>query len=213
MDQSNLINSYEGILIKWLEYNYESVFNVSKPIINFEQDLKNCLHFASAVKNYVGATCDKYIGLMKKNCQSEEDCAYNADKLLHMLDHVGISSHFNKRDLSYQSLREIMLFAFYLLQSLPHYIPKSGPIIFECVLGEEVIKEIDLHNPSGKTINYWVSYEGSKDFNIKNAGNIDPDCVRLEPKQKVAYKVKYSSRISSSVEGRLTFTNKKDGNV
>lgn len=76
-----------------------------------------------------------------------------------------------------------------------------------------MIKEIDLVNPSSKTINYWVSYEGSKDFSIKNAGNPDPDCIRIEPRQKIAYKVKFQSRISFSVDGRLTFTNKKDGNV
>lgn len=42
MDASNLVNSQEGILIKWLEYNYEAVFDQPKPIVNFEQDLKNC---------------------------------------------------------------------------------------------------------------------------------------------------------------------------
>jgi len=74
--------------------------------------------------------------------------------------------------------------------------------VFECILGEELIKEIELHNPSSKTINYWVSYEGSKDFNIKNAGNLDYECVKIEPRQKIQFKIKFQSRISSSVEGR-----------
>ena len=30
------------------------------------------------------------------------------------------------------------------MQALPHYIPKGNPIVFSCVLGEEVIKEILL---------------------------------------------------------------------
>lgn len=69
-------------MIKWLEYNYESVFEAAKPIQNFESDLKSCLHFAACVRNYVGKTCDKFVALMKKICQTDEDCAYNADKLL-----------------------------------------------------------------------------------------------------------------------------------
>ena len=33
------------------------------------------------------------------------------------------------------------------------------------------------------------------------------------PKSRIFFKVKFNSRISASVEGRLTFTNKKDGNI
>ena len=33
------------------------------------------------------------------------------------------------------------------------------------------------------------------------------------PKSKLIFKVKFTSRISDSVEGKITFTNKKDGNV
>ena len=59
------------------------------------------MHFAAAIRNYVGKTCDKYINVMKKICNSEEDYTYNAEKLLQMLDDVGIISHFNKKDLFY----------------------------------------------------------------------------------------------------------------
>ncbi len=79
---------------------------------------------------------------------------------------------------------------------MPHYIPKCSPILFECVLGEELVKEIELINPTNKEINYWVSYDGSVDFSIKNAGNIDYDCVKIEPKSKIVYKVKFTSRLS-----------------
>lgn len=68
---------------------------------------------------------------------------------------------------------------------MPNYVPKGNPIIFECVLGDELIKEIELYNPTNKEINYWVSYDGSSDFSIKNAGNIEYETVRLEPKSKI----------------------------
>jgi len=38
------------------------------------------------------------------------------------------------------------------MQALPHYIPKGTPILFTCAVGEEITKEIQLSNPSLKTI-------------------------------------------------------------
>lgn len=59
-----------------------------------------------------------------------------------------------------------------------------------------------MTNPSGKTVSYWVNFDGHTDFNIKNCGNIDEDCVKIEPKQSVIYKVQFKARISIPVEGR-----------
>jgi hypothetical protein len=36
------------------------------------------------------------------------------------------------------------------MNALPHYIPKIPPIIFSCILGEEVVKNIELTNPTTK---------------------------------------------------------------
>lgn len=51
-----------------------------------------------------------------------------------------------------------------LFFSLPHYIPQKDPIVFQCILGEEVIKSIELKNPTQKPISYFVKYEGHPDF-------------------------------------------------
>lgn len=56
-------------------------------------------------------------------------------------------------------------------------------------------------------INYWVKYEGSADF-IKESDN-----VSIKPKSVYKYKIRFISRISKQVTGRLTFTNKKDSNA
>ena len=65
----------------------------------------------------------------------------------------------------------------------------------------------ELSNPTLKTIYYWVKYEGNNDFTPET------DEVRIDPKSIVKFKVKFSSRISKSVGGRITFTNKKEGNA
>lgn len=39
-----MIGEYEGILLRWLEINYEVVFGQQKRILNFDDNLKNCFY-------------------------------------------------------------------------------------------------------------------------------------------------------------------------
>jgi hypothetical protein len=76
-----LYSSYEGIILRWLEVNSEIVLNSTKRLTNFDEDLKNSLVYAACIKNYVGKNSQKILSLMKKNCVSDEDYIYNAEKL------------------------------------------------------------------------------------------------------------------------------------
>jgi hypothetical protein len=60
----------------------------------------------------------------------------------------------------------MLLFLLHLYVYLPFYVPKQEPVTFKCVLGEEVIRAIELTNPSNKTVTYQFRYEGSEDFKI-----------------------------------------------
>jgi hypothetical protein len=71
---------------------------------------------------------------------------------------------FTQNDFIKPSAREMILFIMQLYISLPNYVPKGTPILFSCVLGEEVTKTIELNNPTAKPVSYWVKYEGSPDF-------------------------------------------------
>lgn len=76
-------------------------------------------------------------------------------------------------------------------------------------MGEEVVKSIDLTNPTNKPISYWVKYEGHPDFQLEGE-----EAIKIEPnKVPYHYKIKFTSRISQTVTGRVTFTNKKETNV
>jgi hypothetical protein len=86
----------------------------------------------------------------------------------------------------------MLLFLIQLFFALPHYIPKSQPIVFQCVLGEEVVKSIDLTNSTAKPISYWVKYEGHPDFQLEGE-----ESIKIEPnKVPTHYKIKFTSRIS-----------------
>jgi len=119
---------------------------------------------------------------------------------------IGISTHITPDDILMPSGRELLLFCVQLYQSLPHYIPKAT-IEFPAVLGDLVTKNIELSNPSKSTISYWVKRVGSTDFSIEQ------EEVRIEPGQMQAFPVRFQSRISTEVKGKVIFTNKKEGNV
>ena len=93
-----------------------------------------------------------------------------------------------------------------LYQGLPHYIAKAQ-IEFPAVLGDMVTKNIELSNPSKNPISYWVKLDGCPDFSI------EADSVRIEPGAQLNFPIKFQSRISQQVSGKVIFTNKKEGNV
>jgi len=78
----------------------------------------------------------------------------------------------------------LLLFIIQLYQGLPHYIPKHT-IEFPAVLGDLVIKNIELQNPSKNPVSYWVKLEGSDDFKI------DEDNVTIMPGIPFNFPIKF----------------------
>jgi hypothetical protein len=109
-DHSNFISQGEGLLMRWLDLNFEAVFKLPSRIKNFDQDLQNCLHFAAAIYNYTGKSSDKYFALIRRQCFNDEDCLFNADKIIQMLDDLGIVTHFSKRDFINCNSRDNIIF-------------------------------------------------------------------------------------------------------
>ena len=100
--------------MRWLEINFEICYGTTKRIYNFEEDLKNSLFYAACIKNYVGKNCQKIFAIMRKNCSSDEDYIYNAEKLFQMMDEIGLVTHFSKKDLIYGNARENIVFSIQL---------------------------------------------------------------------------------------------------
>lgn len=70
-----------------------------------------------------------------------------------------------------------------------------------------VTKNVELSNPSKLPISYNVSKIGSADYTIEQT------TVRIEPGQTVPFPIRFQSRISKVVKGKIIFTNKREGNV
>lgn len=113
---------------------------------------------------------------------------------------------------------------------MPHYIPKAT-IEFPAVLGDTVTKNIELSNPSKQPIAYYVKLmpppkDQAQDFSIDISNiKIDPSAgkvedakegvvsIKIEPGQTIPFPIKFKSRISKVVNGKVIFTNKREGNV
>lgn len=70
------------------------------------------------------------------------------------------------------------------------------------------MKNIELTNPTNRTICYSVKMEGSSDFIMDSE-----EQFLIEPKDTFKFRVKFQSRVSETVSARIFFTNKKESNV
>lgn len=102
----------------------------------------------------------------------------------------------------------MVLLVMHLFNTLPNYIPKGIPVVFQCVLGQDCVRYLELVNSTPKPISYWVKYEGVPDFILEGG-----DCFKVEPKFPYKYKIKFVSRVSQPVTGRITFTNKRESTI
>ena len=176
-----------------------------KQLSNFDLDLRDGTVFAALIRSHYGEppALKNFKNVVALN---EQQVVVNARQVVAAIEEIGISTHVNPDDIMTPSGRELLLFCVQLYQSLPHYIPKAT-IEFPAVLGDLVTKNIELSNPSRSTISYWVKRVGSEDFSIEQ------EEVRIEPGMTVAFPVRFQSRISTVVKGKVIFTNKKEGNV
>lgn len=214
MTKSNVYSVSETILLKWMSYHYNLMnpMHGVRQITNFDADLSDSTVFAALIRSHYGdppalKNFRNVVGL--KDPRDHVTILGNARMIIQAIEEIGISTHINAEDITQshgRNGRELLLFCVQLYQSLPHYIPKAT-IEFPAVLGDLVTKNIELSNPSKSAIAYNVMSVGSEDFTIESKE------VRIEPGQTIAFPVRFQSRISTLVKGKVIFTNRKEGNV
>ena len=132
----------------------------------------------------------------------------NYHSLLNILREYGIYTHVKNFQISPNNMnaREVLLFLAMLFQNLQHFYPKDT-IQFSCILGDSVIKSITLMNPTNKILEYSIKYDGSECFTIPQTSND----VKIEPGKELEYPITFKSKISSKVEGKIYFINRRPG--
>jgi len=174
-------------------------------ITNFDTDLQDSTVFAALIRSHYG---DAAALKDFRNIFFEQSTfGLNAECIVNACAQIGITTHITKEDIVEPSARELLLFVVQLYQTLPHYIPKAT-IEFPSVLGDLVTKNIELSNPSKNIISYRVELmPRNSDFSVEQTE------VRIEPGQTVPFPIRFRSRISKQVKGRVIFTDKREGNV
>ena len=157
LEGSNIYSLSENLLLRWLELYTEQMSPVTKPRLqNFSIDLRDSLCYLYLLQAYIGPTLNKFNVNLKPICKNEDDYLFNAEKIINVLHELGLETHLQPKDLAVPTDREMLLFLIHIFNSLGYYIPQKEPIIFSCILGEEVIQFIELINPSPKPVAYWV---------------------------------------------------------
>lgn len=207
---SNVYSKNELILIKWMQLNFDNIFqNQLRQIKNFDEDLKDAYVIYSIISSYF-PKFEETFKQKKKGLLSNVDSKHSNisyDKVFSAMVEYGINTHImNADELLNLNPKEMIIFVTMLYQNLPLFNPKDT-IIFSCILGDEVTKELTLANPSGKKVEYSIKKEGSEDFVIKN-----PQDIKLETATSTyTIYISFKSRIFEDVSGKIYLINKLDG--
>jgi hypothetical protein len=204
---SNVYGVPESLLLKWIGFHYNRL-GPAKPkrFTNFTDDLKD----GSALCCVVQSHCPNFTQPGKplqgflRNPTDKSAAQANANKLLSSLKALGLDMAIEASQITEADPRDMLLIILYLYQNLPQFVPKTT-IEFFGVLGTQIIKSIELRNPSKRPITYRVSLEGCDDFKIST------NKITLEPGVIQSFPVEFVSRFSKTVTARLTFRAMRDG--
>ncbi|CAE7358857.1 CFAP47 [Symbiodinium natans] len=206
---SNVYSMAECILLRWLNFHFWRANKGRYPfrkVCCFDADLEDSVVLAVVIQSHV-PHCQA-VQNMRAQCTSLDHHEENAMHIIAALSEIGLAFPIQVSDIASPQAKDMLLFAMFLFQNLPNYVPKTT-IVFSTMLGVNMTKNIELTNPSKKAITYLVQLVGSSgsDFAIKE------DTIKLEPRQTFSYPVEYCSRFSRLVEDKIMFTSKREGNV
>lgn len=80
--------------------------------------------------------------------------------------------------------------------------------MFSCILGQQIVRTLNLSNKTNRVVSYWVKLEKDEDFKLEGG-----DTIKIEPNSTYAYKIKFISRLSMPVTDRITFMSKREHNI
>ncbi len=204
---SNVYSVSEGILLKWLTYHFTAMAPPQpRRIVNFDRDLRDGAVLCALLQSHVPALASQGRPLygFQRNPTTPEHARQNAERVVAAMRDLGLDLPLSPNRIatpgssSPPDARDMLLLVLYLYQNLPQYLPRTT-IEFAGVLGQTIVKSIELRNPSKSPITYYVTIEGSEDFTIEGQQ------LELAPQATVPFPVEFTSRFSSEVSARLMF--------
>jgi hypothetical protein len=177
-------------------------------LTNFTDDFKDGVPVAQLLISHIPHLETSHFSYFSVSCSTAEQLQGNWRIINAVMSDIYASSAIQvpvDQASAGESSLEILLLLLFLYQTLPHFIPKAS-IDFHGCLHDDVIKHIELTNPSNKSLTYIAKLDGSVDFQL-----VDPSPILLQPKSTAKIPIKFLSRFSRPSSARLTLFTKRMG--
>ncbi|MEW5311269.1 MAG: hypothetical protein WDW38_002999 [Sanguina aurantia] len=185
---SNVYSVPESILLAWASAHYTREFGAKVArVTNFDSDFASGAVLFSLLAGYWPSLASKRrllrLGTSNGGAVRQGDYLDNAEVIIKILAELGLSFDITPCEMCEPDPREMMILVLYLYLTLPQFVPRTT-IDFHCKLGETQVKELELSNPSKKSISYTARLEGNRDFSMEST------LVRLDPQGTLRLPIK-----------------------
>ncbi|XP_006066483.4 cilia- and flagella-associated protein 47 [Bubalus bubalis] len=209
---SNIYSDPERILLSWMNTNYENARHViwkncqkgvippERWIVNFDKDLLDGLVFATVLGAYCPFLIESHFINMYTQPKSSEQYLHNCLIVVNVLREIGFDMDIQATDICDPNPILMLMFCVYMYERLPTYLPEKV-VPFHCALHDTVFREIQLKNPSLKSLVYSATIVGrdASDFSLSQAGNT----VTISAENQITITLKFTSRFLHPAEASL----------
>ena len=163
---SNVFSVAESIILKWMTHHRGRAFPGASRVCDFDDDLRDgTVLYGLLVSHW--PSLSQFSRDMKFVPETREAIVANHEVVLDMLRYVQLSyDDVTAEELAGASPSERLLFCLFLYNHLPQLVPRTV-IDFPALLGQKVVKNIELTNPALAPIVYSVRLEGNPDFTVE----------------------------------------------
>ncbi|XP_055421376.1 cilia- and flagella-associated protein 47-like [Bubalus kerabau] len=150
----------------------ECVIPPERWIVNFDKDLLDGLVFATVLGAYCPFLIESHFINMYTQPKSSEQYLHNCLIVVNVLREIGFDMDIQATDICDPNPILMLMFCVYMYERLPTYLPEKV-VPFHCALHDTVFREIQLKNPSLKSLVYSATIVGrdASDFSLSQAGN------------------------------------------
>ncbi|MEW5300161.1 MAG: hypothetical protein WDW36_003110 [Sanguina aurantia] len=205
---SNVYSVSESILLAWASAHYTREFGAKVArVTNFDTDFASGAVLFSLLAAYWPSLSSKRrllrLGVSSGGVVRQGDYLDNAEVIIKILAELGLPFDITPCEVCEPDPREMLILVLYLYLTLPQFVPRAT-VDFHCKLGETQVKDLELSNPSKKSISYTARLEGNRDFSMEST------LVRLDPRGTLRLPIKCTPTTTLPEESRLVLMSRKD---
>ncbi|KAJ3410473.1 Cilia- and flagella-associated protein 47 [Chytridiales sp. JEL 0842] len=208
ISKGNIYSTAENVLLKWVSYHLWKRTKSLTRLSTFTDDFRDGVPIAQLLISHIPQLESSHFSYFSLSCTTKENLESNwklinaalADTFTCGALHVPV-----QQVIAGEAALEVLLLLLFLYQTLPHFIPKAT-IDFHGGLHVQVIKHIELSNPTNKPLTYLAKLDGSADFQLADSAPIV-----LPPKSTARVPLRFMSRFSQPSIARLTLYTRKMG--